>query len=163
MYLIYKNNHINFNLNFQNKLNLIIGDSSTGKTTIVEEMSKHQSLIRTDAERIFFNPVEDVIDMIIDKFIKGKFMLVIDSDEYSTSSVIDKITSIPDDIDICIIVMGRKFSRRLPVTARDIYKLVTIQGATKNIRECEKSEYASLLMHEIKDSMFSSAISKMSN
>lgn len=125
-----KSNTGTYMLTFKNSLNLIIGDSSTGKTELVRELHRFQDRIVSNANRVlsFINRSSDadVNDLVI-----------IDMDELGDPNLIDDIVR-ANRSSVCWVFLGRKYSRRLPIAIENTFKLYRAHGVTKNIPFCEK-------------------------
>ena len=136
MYLQFKTETTVYELNFTSPLNLIIGDTATGKTELVRKLNKSRGAYKTDAYKIFTSISSEFIDSI-----PSTSMVILDMDELVESKLIDDIVK-ANRSDICWVLIGRKFARRIPVAMSNTFKFYTSHGVTKNIQFCDKYECA---------------------
>lgn len=134
MYLQFKTETTVYELNFISPLNLIIGDTATGKTELIRKINKSRGNYKTDAYKIFTSMNSEFIDSI-----PSGSMVMLDMDELAESELIDAIVK-ADRSDICWVLIGRKFARRIPVAMSNTFKFYTSHGVTKNIQFCDKYE-----------------------
>lgn len=128
MYLNLKSNLTTYDLHFSHPLNLIIGDSSTGKTALVEALRKIKyENINTDASTIITSLEPWAVGSV-----PSNSLVILDTDTMSSSETVDKISKSKRD-DVCFVILGRKWARRLPITMCNTFKLVEVKGLTKNV------------------------------
>ena len=125
MFIELSKGNCNTKLTFEYPLNLVIGDSATGKTNFVESVRKYRKYVNTDASNIVINPIG--IDY---KTLSRESIVLIDSD----SVVLDDIKGISNckRDDITFVIFGRKFAKNLPFAIFNVYELVTENKVTIN-------------------------------
>lgn len=125
MYIELKRNKYIFRLTFEYPLNLVVGDSATGKTAFVDCVRKYRSSVHTDCDNIVINPIG--IDY---KTLSTNSVVLIDSD----SVVLDDIKGISNcgRDDITFVIFGRKFAKNLPFAIFNVFELVRENGITVN-------------------------------
>lgn len=136
MYLQFKTETTVYELNFTSPLNLIIGDTTTGKTELIRRLNKSRGNYKTDAYKIFTSISSEFIDSI-----PSTSMVILDMDELVEPELINAIVN-ANRSDICWVLIGRKFARRIPVAMSNTFKFYTSHGITKNIQFCDKYECA---------------------
>ena len=134
MYLQFKTEMTVYELNFNSPLNLVIGDTATGKTELIRKLNKSRGNYKTDACKIFTSMNSEFVSSI-----PSGSMVILDTDELAEPDLIDAIVR-ANRSDICWVIIGRKFARRLPVAMSNTFKLYTSHGVTKNILFCDKDE-----------------------
>lgn len=134
MYLQFKTEMTVYELNFSSPLNLIVGNTATGKTELIRKLNKSRGNYKTDAYKIYTSMSPEFISST-----PSGSMVIIDTDELTELDLIDAIVR-ANRSDICWVIIGRKFARRLPVSMSNTFKLYTSHGVTKNILFCDKDE-----------------------
>ena len=128
MYLdIVSDGGLQFSLRFNNVLNAIVGNSSTGKTLLAEIISTGRYKIKdTDAASVIVFTAGLPVNLL-----RSNTLLIIDLDNFSYDALKETFSINRDDI--CIVCLGRKFLRNLPLSIYNLYRLETVKGITKNI------------------------------
>lgn len=135
----FKHNQNKYSFIFKAQLNLIIGDSSTGKTAICRFIRRKDY---TDFEStnnvVIVSSVKDV------QYAENNSILLIDSDDYSRDEILeikDAVKAIKNNT-ICVVYLGRNEIKKLPFAVQNTYKLVTAKNTTINVPVCrEESLY----------------------
>lgn len=125
-YIHYKNGIYNYQLTFKSPLNLVTGLSSTGKTTLINEINKYRDMIKSDCY-IITNP-----DVVMLDLAPQNSMLILDSENYSKPDVFVKLNKLNRN-DIVILVLGRRYLNYLPFAVQNVFKLEIVKGVTKNV------------------------------
>ena len=134
MYLQFKTEMTVYELNFSSPLNLIVGNTATGKTELIRKLNKSRGNYKTDAYKIYTSMSSEFISST-----PSGSMVIIDTDELTESDLIDAIVR-ANRSDICWVIIGRKFARRPPVSMSNTFKLYTSYGVTKNVQFYNKDE-----------------------
>lgn len=140
MYIKYKRKKYNLYIEIDAKLNLITGNSSTGKTSFATEMNKYSNLVETDFDFIEVNPSLSIIKSLCKNLHEDLIAFIIDTDEYVTSEVVDYISSIYNP-NAYFIILGRKYTKRLPIAIWNIFYLEVCNGVTVNKRFIKEAEF----------------------
>lgn len=136
MYLDFKYLKYHFRLNVDNHLNAVLGDSSTGKTALVNYYSRSkQQDIHTDAAYVFTELNQFIVDNL-----PPESLLLLDLDNYAENTLIDALIS-KNRNDIYVVLFGRKWLSRFPIDVDNTYRLVNVKGVTINTRFIEKELY----------------------
>lgn len=93
---------------FEYLLNLVVGDSATGKTDFINQVKKNRNYVTTDATKIYINP----IGMDFNTAVQDSIVLI-DSDDVLLEDIKD-ISNIKRN-DITFVIFGRKFARIFPI------------------------------------------------
>lgn len=134
MYIKYTKGNRNYHLEFDYPLNLIIGDSSTGKTDFIQQVIKNRKYATTDASKLYINPIG--IDYTT---IAYNSMVLIDSDSVLLEDI-SGISSCGRD-DVCFIIFGRKYAKNLPFSVLNTFQLINSNKTIINSRMFEPNSY----------------------
>lgn len=117
----------NYILEFDNILNVIAGDSSTGKTSIFQ-IIKRKIFDKLDCNYsvVTVSSVNDI------KLVEDKSLLLLDTDD-TDYEVIKELKTL-ENRDVCICLFGRKYISNIPLSADNYYILKTKNKLTRNIR-----------------------------
>ena len=127
MYFQLYTDSCNYNLKFEYPLNLVIGDSATGKTHLVSCIKKYKKDIITDCSEVIINLERWMIPNL-----PANSCVILDMDDMSSPDVIDAIATC-DRHDVFFILLGRKYAKRLPVAIMNTFKLLDIKKVTRNV------------------------------
>lgn len=135
--LSFKHERMSYSLSFNSQLNVILGDSSTGKTIICQYISRKKYTNLESTGKVII--VKDYRDI---KYAEDNSILLIDSDNIETEDLLDIIKSIVsiNNNSICIVYIGRNHVQRLPLAVQNLFKLVTNNNRTTNVRVVKDDE-----------------------
>lgn len=119
-----------YQLVFHNQLNLIYGDSSTGKSTICKYIVRREYSNLQCSGKV---RVARDIDTI--KYVVSNSILLIDSDDIDSEDVFDWVSAVLaiKDTSICIVWFGRHGLGMLPFAVQNTYILETKNRFTHNV------------------------------
>lgn len=128
MYFSLKTSDSNFNITIDKPITLITGNSSTGKSCLIEE-AKFRSDYTTDASNVYFE-----IDELRLRYAEPNSLFMIEA-EYNSDKLLKDLKVLSSNLrdDICVVLIGRAYIRSLPLPIEAIEKLVTVKGITKNV------------------------------
>lgn len=128
MYLRVISTNVNYDIRVSNCLNVIAGDSSTGKTELIRCLNKKKGFtIETDATKVVTSVDPDLLELL-----PAGYLVVIDIDDLPDSTLIDAVSTLKRD-DIYFILLGRKYIQRLSLDLTNTFQFLTVRGITKNI------------------------------
>ena len=116
-----------FDLKFKGVINVILGDSATGKTTIVNDFKLVRNTFETDATEV----ITELSKLFIQNSLPNT-MLLLDLDEFGNFALLDDLVRSNRD-GMCIVLLGRVNLRRFNIDCEDVYELITSNDITKNI------------------------------
>lgn len=123
------NRDCHYQINIDKRLSLITGDSATGKSNLVAQIS------RKSATQIICNM--DVIVFVTKMKIIGysNTCFICDLDMIESITDIKTILSVQAEKDnIYFILLGRSFIKSLPLSIDAIYDFKTVRGITENVQ-----------------------------
>lgn len=135
--LSFKHGKMLYTLTFNCQLNVILGDSSTGKTIICQYIiRKKYTDLKSTGKVIIVRDYRDI------KYADDNSILLIDSDSIDTEDLLEVIKSIVSTTNssICIVYIGRNHIQRLPIAIQNLFKLVTNNNHTMNVRLVKEDE-----------------------
>lgn len=127
MYLHVKSVSSNYNISLEQQITVIIGNSSTGKSTLVETLNKKRVNYETDASKLFY----DINELFIDIY-PEKSLFILDEDLIDLNEKLSYISSIKRS-DLYFLIMSRKSLRQIPLSVESVHKFINVQGITKNV------------------------------
>ena len=131
----FKHNQNKYIFIFKAQLNLIIGDSSTGKTAMCRFIRrKDYTDFESTSNVVIVSSVKDV------QYADNNSILLIDSDDYSRDEILeikDAVKAIKNNT-ICVVYLGRNEIKKLPFAVQNTYKLVTAKNTTTNVPVCRE-------------------------
>lgn len=119
-----------YQLVFHNQLNLIYGDSSTGKSTICKYIvRKEYSNLQCSGK------VKVARDIDTIKYAVSNSVVLIDSDDIDPEDILDWVASVLaiKDTSICVVWFGRHGLSMLPFAVQNTYTLETKNRFTHNV------------------------------
>lgn len=120
----------NFNLKFDKTISIVIGDSSTEKTTILEDINRDLEF-DTDASEV----IVQLTSTTLDSCPSGALILLDESDRFYNKNFQYLLQNNRNDLNV--VIFGRKHIKELPIPVTAVYKLITVKGITKNIPYCD--------------------------
>ena len=120
----------NFNLKFDKPISIVIGDSSTGKTTILEDINRDIDF-ETDASEVIIQMTSTTLNSCP----SGALILLDESDRFYNKNFQYLLQNTRSDLNV--VIFGRKRIKELPIPTTAVYKLITVKGITKNIPYCD--------------------------
>lgn len=123
-----------FVFNFNNILNAIVGESCSGKTTLVKVIQDKLY----DELKSNYNPVV-ISDVRVLSTVRDKDLLLIDVDN-ADIDIIKNLSNFKDK-DIVIVTFGRKYLHNLPIPAGNLYTINYNNNVVKNAKLDIPMEY----------------------
>lgn len=124
-----------YDIHLTNLLNLVIGESSTGKTNLITMLRRKDTKCNTN-----FSSIELLQDARLLPVLASNSLVVIDMDEFEDSSLFDAIAKCKRN-DVYFLLMGRKYRKRLPIAVESTFVFRTIKGVTSNHKFVENELY----------------------
>ena len=134
MYIEYSKNNRHYKFIFEYPLNLIIGDSATGKTDFIQQVIKNRKMVSTDASKIYINPIGIDFTTVVPNAI-----VLIDSDDVLLEDI-KQISSMKRS-DITFVIIGRKYAHNFPFAVMNTFHIVKENGIKVNKILYNPNEY----------------------
>lgn len=134
MYIEYEKGNSHYRFNFDNILNLIIGDSSTGKTDFVKKIIKNRKYVKTDATRLYINPIG--VDF---NTAESGSIVIVDSDDVLLEDIkgISKLTR----TDVTFVIFGRKYAKSFPFAVCNTFEIKKQDKVKVNVQMYQHNKY----------------------